>query len=93
MAEQSKGGPTVKLYKGRHYPLDTKEADLEKLHEKRVAAEQKGDATSDGLAWREFDIAGTSGSAQEQPGDGVVNDDKSAKKGAKEAEKADPAKK
>ena len=80
-------GETAKVYKGRLYPLDTK--DLEKEHEKRVKAEQEGKPTSGG-SWEEFNIPGTSGSGEPQPDKGgTMNDEKSAAKGAKEAEKAE----
>ena len=87
--EQAKGGPTAKLYKGHLYDLD---ADVEKEHAKRVKEEKEASSEEamgkDGGAWREFNIPGTSGSAEAQPEAGVVNDDKLAKKSSKEADKA-----
>jgi len=88
MAEKSTGGPTAQLYKGRLYPLDVDKKNLEKEHEKRVKAEQEGGEANDGNAWREFNIPGVSGSGEPQPEKGgVVNDEKTAAKGLKQAEK------
>lgn len=82
MAEASKGGPTALLYKGELFPLGTK--DLEKEYTKRRQAKAAGEVSQDSGMGQEFNIPGTSGSGVAQPSDqGVVNDDKTAKKAAK----------
>lgn len=88
MADKPTGGPTVLLYRGRQFPLDTKDVEKAYDEQKKKEAEAKGKAEPGRMVWPESQIPGVSGSGEAQPAGGVLNDEKSAAKASKAPEKA-----